>query len=168
MNTKQLAIILLIGVGLLLLPNVFQKYEKDITPSNEENLNYAAYEKELETRLANIVSTIRGVRDVSVMITLDDSGETYYARNEKTDKKQTTDGSLQEDNSQTEGNVALKNQSGGSQTPILLKRSMPKISGVLVTAKGVDNPTVQANVMNGIRAVLDVAAHRIQVLEKSS
>lgn len=169
MNTKRLVIICMIGIGLLLLPDLFVSKKQEAAPLIAESTsqNHSVYEKELEARLSSILSTIRGVSQVSVMITLEDGGETYYARNLKSDAKNTADGSLTEDSNQTDGSLALKNEAGGGQSPILLKSQTPKISGVLVTAKGVGIPSVQADVISAVRAVLDVPIHRVEVLEKA-
>ncbi len=167
-NTKWLVIILLIGVGLLILPSLFPK---NTTPRSESPTtaffsDRKAYEEELEKRLADMLSTVRGISHVSVMITVEDTGEMVYAQNEIFDEKNTDDGSLIEKEQQAEGSPALKNDGGGSQSPILLKTGMPKISGVFITARGADDPTLQANIISAVRAVLNVAPHRVQVLCK--
>lgn len=169
MNTKGLVIILLIGVSLLVLPGLFPK-----STSTENTAKAAscfsdrkAYEQELEKRLAHMLSTVRGISHVSVMITLEDVGEMYYAQNEAYDEKNTDDGTLTEKERQSEGAPALKSDAHGGQSPILLKTGMPKISGVLITAKGADDATVQAAVISAVRAVLNVAPHRVQVLCKA-
>ncbi len=168
-NSKGLVIIFIVGIGLLLLPGLFPQSKEVKEEKTEHSLafNQKAYEKELESRLANILSTIRGVSNVSVMITLADDGEMYYARNEKTDEKTSGDGSRAEEFFQTDGSLALKSESGGGQTPIFLKHETPRVAGVLVTAKGVESPAVQSSVVNAVQAVLNVAAHRVQVLAKA-
>ena len=169
MHTKWLVIILLIGIGLLLLPNFLT--EKKTSANDVQNVatvfNRQTYETELETRLVNILSTVRGISQVSVMVTLCDSGEIYYAQNETSDEKNTNDGISQELSFEVGGTLALKNDAGGGQSPILLKTQLPEVSGVLITAKGVDDPTIEADVVSAVRAVLDVATHRVKVLPKA-
>jgi len=168
MHTKGPVIIGLIGIALMLLPGLFggQAEVKTEVKQKEAETEESGYEIRLEKQLANILSTLRGVSNVSVMITLEDYGETYYAKNESADSKRTLDGSLQENNSQSEESLALKSDAGGGQSAVALKRTMPRVSGVLVTAKGVADAKTQTDVMNAVRAVLDVPVHRVQVLEK--
>lgn len=168
-NTKWLVIILLIGIGLLLLPGLFTKSTDPIpeTPITVSFSDRKSYEEELEKRLANMLSTVRGISHVSVMITVEDTGEMVYAQSEAFDEKNTSDGSLSEKEQQAEATPTLKNDGGGSQSPILLKTGMPKISGVLITAKGADDPALKANLISAVRAVLNVAPHRVQVLCKA-
>ena len=167
MHTRQLVIILLVGIGLLVLPGLFRgETQRATMQEKEETSKRLSYERDLEERLGSILSTLRGVSEVSVMITLEDEGEVYYARNESADIKNTTDGMVHEDNRQSDGALALKNDAGGGQSPVKLKNAKPRISGVLVTAKGAGRVSVRTNVINAVRAVLDVPAHRVQVLEK--
>lgn len=169
-NTKGLVIILLIGVGLLILPGLFPKSATPKQEASAATVSFSdrkSYEEELEKRLADMLSTVRGISHVSVMITVEDTGEMVYAQSEAFDEKNTDDGSLTEKQRQSEGYPALKSDGGGSQSPILLKTGMPKISGVFITAKGVDDPALQASIINAVRAVLNVAPHRVQVLCKA-
>ena len=169
MHTKWLVIILLIGIGLLILPNLFtgkNSTAKDV-PNVSAVFDRKTYETELESRLVDILSTVRGVSQVSVMVTLCDSGEIYYAQNETSDEKNANDGISQELSFESGGTLALKNDAGGGQSPVLLKTQLPKVSGVLVTAKGVDDQSIQADIVSAVRAVFDVAIHRIKVLPKS-
>lgn len=169
MNNKGLVIIFIIGISLLLVPSSLtnktknEQKEADMTPS----IQYQAYEKHLEKQLSGILSTVHGISDVSVMITLEDSGETYYAQNETSETKLSEDGTHADNIHSKSNNLALKNESGNRQTPIFLKSGMPKISGVLITAKGVDSPSAQSDIKSAVRAVLNVSAHRIQVLPKA-
>lgn len=168
MHTKRLVIILLIGVFLLLVPTL-TPHEK--TPNGADDsapsfYHRGEYEKELEKRLANILSTVRGVSRVSVMITLEDTGVIHYAHNTTESKKETQDGTFDESINETEEITALRGESSGKQSPIHLKTAAPSIAGVLVTAKGVESPTVQSEITGAVRAVLNVPPHRIQILCK--
>lgn len=169
MHTKRLVIIILIGALLLVLPDLFPKTKSQTKiPATESGFSdRQLYEKELEKRLSHMLSTVRGISDVSVMVTVEDAGEMYYAKSESYDEKNADDGIVTEKNRQAESTPALKNESGGNQTPILLKTVTPKVSGVFITAKGADDTKLQADVIGAVRAVLNVAPHRVQVLCKS-
>ncbi len=166
-NTKWLVIILMIGIGLMLLPDMFAGKPKEQIKMAATLVDRAAYEKELEHRLSDILSTLGGISEVSVMVTLEDGGETYYARNESTDEKAAEDGGRAERTQAADGSLALKSESGGGQSPVLLKQSMPRVLGVLVTARGVGNPTIRGQIVSAVQAVLNVPVHRVAVLEKA-
>ncbi len=166
MHTKRLVIILLIGMGLLFLPGLFDQHLPKTQESEQKQAEVNRYGAELEQRLCNILSTVRGISRVQVMITLTDNGENHYAQNESSDEHNTSDGALREADKQADGSLALKNDAGGGQSPVILKTVLPKVSGVLVTAQGVGDQTVRAEVIRAVCAVLDVPSHRVQVLEK--
>ena len=124
-HTKWLVIILLIGIGLLILPGTFPKN----VPSGKEateSLSFSdrkSYEHELESRLAKMLSTVRGISHVSVMITIEDTGEMVYAKNETFDEKNTNDGLLIEKEQQAEGTTALKNDGAGKNVTLVTNDS---------------------------------------------
>ena len=167
MNTKALLVILLVGVALLLIPKAANKNDlKRQSVEIKSEQKQSLYAKELEERLASILSTVSGAKNVSVMVTLENEGEYYYAQNEKTENEnQDKDGDESETRTSDESYV-LKNDSGGGQSAVLLKNDLPSVSGVLITAKGADNAQVKNNLVSAVRAVLDVKAHRVCVLSK--
>ena len=169
MKTTGLVIIFIIGISLLLIPTSFSGNTKSEQKESDtvQTIQYEAYEKHLEKRLSGILSTVRGISDVSVMITLENSGEAYYAQNETSETKHAEDGIQTENIHSTSNTLALKSESGNRQMPVFLKSGMPEISGVLVTAKGVDTPSAQSDIKSAVRAVLNVSVHRIQVLPKA-
>ncbi len=168
MHTKRLVIILLIGVALLLLPSLLPREKAQTGADDSAAVFYdrSEYEKELEKRLSSILSTVRGVSRVSVMITLEDTGEIHYARNTTESKTQTQDGAFDESTNQAEESTALRGEAAGKQSPIHLKTAAPSIAGVLVTAKGVESSAAQSEIAGAVRAVLNVPPHRIQILCK--
>ena len=170
MNTKGLFIILLIGIALLILSSSLgsKKGTEKSGAAQKETLTQETYQKELEGKLAKTLSGIRGAGSVSVMITFEDSGQSVYAVDEKTESK-TVDASLSENktlNKTADGKVVLKNDAGGGQSPVVIRNTMPKVSGVLVVAGGADDANVKNDIVSAVKAVLDVKPHRVQVLAK--
>ncbi len=164
-NNKSLLVILLIGVVLLVLsgmPQGSDKKENKIT-SQTELINSAEYITDLEHRLEKILSSVSGVSDVSVMITLSDNGQSVYARDEKSENQTSDSGGV---SSTSDGAYVLKNNQGGGQSAVLIKNKLPEISGVLITAKGADKAEIKNNLANATKAVLNVRAHRVIVLSK--
>ena len=60
----------------------------------------------------------------------------------------------------------LKNSSSGGEEPILIKAELPNISGVLIIADGADNPSIKENIIDAVKAVLNINAKNISVLSK--
>ena len=165
MNTKMLAIILLVGIVFLVLPGFFGEQETSV-PEQNKPADIKVYVKELEQRLSDILSTIEGAGKISVMITLNDEGETVYAQDVSSDRKPVSNAEINSESRADEKKLVLKNDAGGGQSPISVVKTMPKVSGVLVTAQGADNERVKSDLIQAIKSVLDVKTHRVAVLVK--
>ena len=151
MNTKTLIVIFIVGIGLLLLPVGSKDEPKDI--ETVQTVSKEDIEKEIEA----ILSKIKGAGRVDVMITLADDGTTYYAQNERA---QNTD-----DEKTVEKNYVLS-KSSNTEGPLVIKKTTPVISGILVCAEGAGNPQVKSDIISAASALLGIKSHRIEVLER--
>ena len=153
-----MALILIIGVALLLIPT-----GKASEPKQEEAFFTKQYKEQTEQALENMLEQVRGVGKASVMITFQDNGESRYAA----DEQQQTDSAQSGQQQKHDTSVVLKNDSGGGESAVLISEKAPEISGVLVVCEGGGTPEVRQAVVAGVQAVLGVYAHRIAVLEQN-
>ncbi len=115
----------------------------------EQQISGTAYKEEIEKQLKSILSSVKGAGNVEVMVTLEDDGQTIFAADEKSDSqiegeaKQNTD----------EKTYVLKNDVGGGESPVVLKKSRPAVSGVLVIATGAKDAETKNELLNAVRAV---------------
>ena len=69
--------------------------------------------------------------------------------------------------SQSEENTILSQQSGSTCTsPLIQKELYPEISGIVISAKGGDSPTVQAEISQAMEALFGLEPHKIKVLKR--
>ena len=122
----------------------------------------------LENKLKNILSKIKGVEDVNVCLNYSESSEVVamYNENSKSTSTEETDDTggtrkIEETDSQKE---VIYKEDDGVKTPITAKIIKPKIEGAIITAKGVENADVKTNVIQAVEAVTGLATHKIQVL----
>lgn len=54
-------------------------------------------------------------------------------------------------------------ESDGERTPITQSIVSPKVEGAIITAKGAEDATVKANIIQAVEAVTGIASHKIQV-----
>ena len=54
-------------------------------------------------------------------------------------------------------------ETNGEKTPITQSIISPKIEGAIITAKGAEDTTVKANIIQAVEAVTGIASHKIQV-----
>ena len=107
-------------------------------------------ERELETRLAAILSQMEGVGEAEVMITYRDDGAEKLAQNTRA-----ADRSSEYQTVMASG--------GGENRPYVVGRERPRVQGVLVIADGGRDPAVQEKIKEAACAVLGVEPHRAVV-----
>ncbi|MDM5156388.1 stage III sporulation protein AG [Bacillus sp. DX1.1] len=188
---KFLLVLLILGMLLMFSSNLFQAKKEEVPVFKEktgqesqkdvptfgqkssDNMSIVekyekAYEQELKTALENVT----GVKDVSIEINLDSSEEKILEKNivkrsQTTGETDKAGGKRQvEDESLDEKTVIIRE--GDKETPIILRTEKPKVRGVLVVAKGVDNLQVKGMVREAVTRMLDVPSHRVAVLPKKS
>lgn len=123
----------------------------------------------LENKLKNILSKIKGVEDVNVCLNYSESSEVVamYNENSKTTSTEETDDTggtrkIEETDSQKE---VIYKEDDGVKTPITAKIIKPKIEGAIITAQGAGNADVKSSIIQAVEAVTGLATHKIQVFE---
>lgn len=158
-NTKLLVIIFILGIVLMLIPSGNgKKSEEVVLKDDSANVYKQTMEKELEDALSQVKDAGR----VRVLISLDDDGESLIAADEKSEENKGEN----ENKEMTEKSYVLKNDDGGGQSPVVLRKNMPKISGVLVIAEGAENEKIKNELTLAVKAISGVRAHRVYVLPK--
>lgn len=147
-NNRLICLILIIGVVLMAVASVDKNKKADVQPT----ATVTSVEDE-EERLANILSQIDGVGDVSVMIT-------YYSSSEKNIAYETKVSSREKEECEDKKAVMTDGE------PMVVKEVYPKVRGVIVTADGGGNSAVRSAVSEAVTASLDVPAHRICIFKK--
>jgi stage III sporulation protein AG len=183
---RSVLVIGLVGIGILLASSFFEHKGTHLshstpTPQSTSSTDSAApkvsanekievYEKEYEQELQEALSHVVGVDDVSVVVNLDSTEEDVVQMDEHQSEQVTTETdtrggnrSIRQDNNDRK--PAFYRSEQGEQ-PLVVKRLKPKVRGVLVVARGVENLQVKEIVIQAVQRILDVPLHRISVLPK--
>lgn len=172
-----------VGAGILLFSSFLTTQEEDAVsnplatnkttskPTNSLQQNgMQGYEEQFETELSTILSKVVGVSDVSVVVNLDSTEEEVVQSDTRESEQTTTEAdtkggsrSVNQNNVDKKASVYRTNQ---GEQPIVIKRLKPKVRGVLVVARGVENLQVRALVIEAVQRILDVPSYRISVLPK--
>ncbi|WP_099466912.1 stage III sporulation protein AG [Konateibacter massiliensis] len=182
-NIKKdnLLIVLLVGVLLIVIAwptSGTQKKESEAktaveTSETQKEAEDSSYETELEKRLENILSKVSGVGEVNVMITLKSSKELIVEKDTPATSSSTQEEDAEggkrttTDKATTEATVYEQDESG-SNIPYVVKELEPEIEGIIVIAKGGDDPVVAKNISDAILALFHVEAHKIKVMKMES
>ena len=129
-----------------------------------ENLTY---EEQLEKKLSDILSKVKGAGKVEVMITLESSSELVL----QVDESQTSDDVHEEDSAGgTRDSIQSSYskdtvQTGSDDSPYVITEINPKVSGVLVIAEGAGSAAVKNEIYEAVEALFNLPVHKIKVLE---
>ena len=166
-------IILIIIINIVLKENKsFEKEEIDQIDNSKtlslttDNLNS---NNNLETKLENILSTIKGVGKVKVFINYSESSKTVAMYDEKTtisstEENDSNGGVRNTTSTETQKDVIYSDTSGTKQ-PVTEKIIMPSIEGAIITAKGVSNANIKSNIIEAVQAATGLSIDKIQVFE---
>lgn len=130
----------------------------------------SSYINELENRLEEVLSKVQGVGDVDVMITLKSSKELIVEKDtpttNQTSQEEDAEGGKRNtvDKSSSETTV-YEQDNNGSNIPYVVKELEPEIEGIIVIAKGGDDPVVVKNISDAVLALFHVEAHKIKVMK---
>lgn len=128
----------------------------------------AAVETTLESRLEDILSTVRGAGRVRVLITYSTAGERVAATVSTTDESvsETSGGTTATRSEQSrEMKQPATISTEGGQSPIILVEKEPEIRGVIVVAEGAADPAVRLSLQRAVQAVTGAALSCIEVFE---
>lgn len=129
------------------------------------------YESYVNQNLKNILEQIRGVSDVSVMVTFASTEKKIYQNNTKTQDNQTSEtdqkGGKREVNERNEDTEVVMIDQNGNKVPVVIGKEQPTVRGVIVVARGADQPTTKVQIMDAVATVLDIPTYKVKILEKN-
>lgn len=176
---ENLVFLLVLLIVTLLIINSILKDDKSLKNiSEDESKNGASFINaqkendddisnnfELEKRLEVILSKIKGVSNVSVLITYSETEEVVPLYNINNSLNQTEEGDGKEKVIKKEENVSKNVLLDDDSNVLIEKKLSPKIEGAIVIAKGVSNVNIKSNIISAMEAVTGLASHKIQVFE---
>ncbi len=158
---KLIAALAIIGVAMIFISEVgIQKNDSDNSRSVElSSIDYAEYVADLNKRLSDIIGKIDGVGECSVMITMQSTQESVYAKN----KENSQNGSSVSENSEY---VIYDWENGDS--PLLINEKMPGVAGVAVVCSGGDSVLVREKIISCVCALFNIPSSRVSVSKLNS
>lgn len=152
---KYVALVVLIGVGLLLWPGASDPtVEQEVEPLTTDV-------SDMETQMEAILSKISGVGQLSLMLTLENDGESQLAA----DSELSYSGSVNAPDDYTRRSDLVTVSGDGGTQGIVTQRIYPTYRGALVVCEGGDNPDVQLAVTKSVAALTGLGSDRIMVVK---
>lgn len=185
-RVKSLRLLLIIGgIGAaLMLINSFLSFkgleppapEPTAPPQSTETwsqndapaTSFEVVEQTLESRLKDILEKIVGVGSVDVLVTIESTEESVFAKDEKesqsiTNESDKNGGTRHQTSITKDGQVVFYDVSGDKK-PIVTKVINPKIRGILIVAMGAENQMVRRLIMDAVEKGVNVPVNRISVV----
>lgn len=142
-NKQFIVIIFIIGIVLMLAAGSFTGEKPKKT---ELEIDSDQYCRDLEDRLARLLSKMEGVGEVYVMITLEN--------------RNAVDISVKNQS----GEAVLK-RTGSTEEPVITRELYPVIKGVVIAAQGASDEGIAEKIYYAAKAALDIGGSRIAVIE---
>jgi len=167
---RNILVLLIIGVMVFILADIMgsgRNKEANIIKSvNDESYNNMPndYTTVLERKLEDILSRLKGVGEVKVMITLEETEEVVPAfnttKNNETTKETDSQGGTREI---IREDMTIQVVTGDEGSPIVLKEIKPTIRGVIVIAEGADDLSVKEILYEAVKTALGIPGNRVEV-----
>jgi len=171
-NTRRLIIIIgIVGILLIAVSGMFNKKPKESSAVNAV-LTADEYVGQLEERLSGIVTSIAGVGDARVMITLESGVEYVFANEERKNSDKTEDinnnsGSRRSERDDVQSSIIIVDSPGGGKQALVQTEIQPRVKGVVVVCTGGDSPQVRECVTDAITTALNISSMRVCVTKLS-
>ena len=103
------------------------------------------YSKDVEEKIKELCSKVKGVSEVSVAVSFESGFEYVYARED-------------------DGDLATVG-SGSAKSAVKIKEKMPVIGGIGIVCKGGSDPSVQKKLLDLISAAFGISSNKIFIAE---
>ncbi len=149
---KHAILVLLIGLGLMLLPTGSRS-----GPVPEETIPSQTEETDLEARLSQLLSRVRGAGEVEVLLTVRTGGETLYQTDEDTDSGDTA--------SRKSVSTVLVEDASHQELGLVRRTDPPVYQGAVVVCQGADDPQVKLAIVEAVSCATGLGSDRITVVK---
>jgi stage III sporulation protein AG len=160
---KKALMLLAAGVCLIFLSIPHSEKEENVEVSTENSTNEEDVSV-LEERLKETLSSMAGVGNVKVMITLKSSKESVVNKDTPYEESEEVDGESSR-KTVNSGEETVLVEEDGESVPYVVKELEPEIEGVVVIAEGGANASIQKNITEAVMALFDVSVNKVKVLK---
>jgi len=169
--------IILLIVTVVMINYIWNGKEKEKTQKQNlvgaktlaEEPEKSQVDDDMESKLENILSKIKGVGEIKVAVMYSKTSEIVPMYNEDSSEKLTEEIDSNGGNRRVEETTVKKDiiyeENSGVKSPITQSIISPTIEGAIITAKGAGDAQIKANIIQAVEAATGLATHRIQVFE---
>jgi stage III sporulation protein AG len=177
---SRLMFVFILGLLMLSLGKLLNVNTNEINKGSTKNISNPveldmvikepSYENNLEKQLADLLQQVNGVGDVEVMITLEDEILVEPAFNivnsEKNSEERDNEGGVRTVIEKQTNKQAVLLKRSGEEEPMILRKTTPRIKGILIVADGAFSSKVKDKIIKSTATLLDIPIYKISVLAK--
>ncbi len=164
-NPKLLIILGISGILLIFISSLFSGNEKSDKKITSSSTTYTAdeYCEILEDDIKNIVTSITGDKNPTVVITLESGIRYSYASADETDISSSAgQSSDQSSESKKQSYITVKTADGGEQA-LIVAEIMPEVRGVAIICEGGNSNITAEKIKNAVTAALNITSKRVYI-----
>ncbi len=162
---KYLGIVVLAGILLLVWPSS-SKEEETKGGDMTETVTFSV--EDMEKRIADALTQIRGVGQTQVVLTLKTDMEVILSQDESTSQRRSMDGDMLDTyESQTDSKPLTVTSGSNGQQPVVVGRIYPEYKGALIVCEGADNAEVNLRVLEAVASLTGLGTDKITVVPMS-
>ena len=152
MKKEKLVALLFVGLLLLIVALPVKQEEEKKQEENglvleEEKIKGEGelWQNKMEERLKKVLEQVEGIGETQVFLTCAGTERKVVEKDE--------------------AETVYKKDARGNQSPYVSQEQYPQVTGVLVVAKGGDDPIVIQNIQEAVEALFQVEPHKIKVMK---
>ena len=151
MKKEKLVALLLVGLLLLIVALPVKEKEKNQEesglPLEKEAIEGEGelWQNKMEKRLMQVLEQVEGIGETQVFLNCAGTEKKVVEKDEAA--------------------TVYKKDARGNQSPYVSQEQYPQVTGVLVVAKGGDDPIVIQNIQEAVEALFQVEPHKIKVMK---
>ena len=157
---KYVLIVVFVGLVLIMLPKSEKAEQVNSGAGKETGFSLQAEEE----RIAEALSKIDGAGKVSVVLTVQSTGETVVAQDTESYLLQ-EDGETRQENSSA---AVIVSEGSQKEAPVTLKIIFPEYQGALVVAEGADNAETRLCITQAVADLTGLSTDKISVVKMKS
>lgn len=138
------------------------KTQSDVSSQSVEN-----YETSVENKLKDTLEDMDGVGKVQIMMYFESGEEQVPAFNvnksTSTINETDTSGGKRTTTQNSDGDTVVMSKDGDKESPLILKKYKPKVTGVCIVAEGAENETTKLSITNAVVDLFGISADKVNV-----
>lgn len=174
----NIIIIGLIGILIVIVSSFFNSADSFSKPDNSKKQetktqgesdsdNIQNYETSVENKLKSTLEQMDGVGKVQIMMYFSSGEEQVPAFNvnKSTSVINETDnsGGKRTTTQDSDGDTVVMSKDGDKESPLILKKYKPKVTGVCIVAEGAENGSIKLSITNAVVDLFGISADKVDV-----